>query len=165
MAPEVPIAPKKRKDSLAQLIGAAPMGAKGLDSAETVEDAMLAKYVFDLGLEYYCSVSSLPTPLHTVEWIPPRLDYLYILETCSKAQSIRLLYSETKGKSVAVEEKQKLGISVCTLSANCPPHRRLTAHSSTLTSRLSYLRRIEPFHSNTRSVYHPPRAHFPTPVS
>jgi len=58
IAPEVPVTPKKRKDSLAKLIGASPIGAKGLDSVETVEDAMLAKYVLDLGRNITVSLSA-----------------------------------------------------------------------------------------------------------
>lgn len=43
MAPEVPVIPKRRKDSLVKLIGAGAIGSKTLDGVENVEDAMQAK--------------------------------------------------------------------------------------------------------------------------
>lgn len=43
LAPEVPVTPKRRKDSLVKLIGADAIGSKSLDGVENVEDAMQAK--------------------------------------------------------------------------------------------------------------------------
>lgn len=43
LAPEVPIALKRRKDSLAALIGPGPIGTKSLEGAENVEEAMQAR--------------------------------------------------------------------------------------------------------------------------
>ena len=40
LAPEVPVTPKRRKDSLVTLIGAGAIGSKSLDAVENVEDAM-----------------------------------------------------------------------------------------------------------------------------